>query len=59
MIEEMIMKGESVSCMFETLKAKMCDEYCKFPDKYSVKDNDANYDKLINEMCESCPLNVL
>ena len=59
MIQEMIMKGESVSCIFEKIKSEMCDEYCKFPEKYSVRENDLNYEKLINEVCESCPLNVL
>lgn len=58
-LQDMIADGFSVSCMYETIKAVMCDQYCKYPAQYEVSKDDINYEKMINAVCEHCPLNVL
>lgn len=62
-VDKMIENGDSMSGIYdsvlEIVKAKMCDGYCKYPAEYSVKDNDLNYDRLVDDVCSSCPLNIL
>ena len=36
---------------------KVCDEYCKWPEKYG--DSDEELQKLMDEHCEKCVLNRL
>ena len=36
---------------------KVCDEYCKWPEKYG--DSDEEQDKLMEEHCDKCVLNRL
>ena len=63
LVDHMLQEGGCMSAYYEgvleNVKGRMCDEYCKYPAQYSVKDDDANYDRLVNEVCESCPMNVL
>ena len=62
-VDKMIENGDSMSDMYdamvENIKSRICDGYCKYPTEYSVKDNDLNHDMLANDICSSCPLNVL
>lgn len=51
---------KSVSTIFEEIKCEMCDHYCKYPAIYDTReDSDKEYDKMIKEVCGSCPLNRL
>lgn len=63
LVDHLILEGDSMSAfqdaVLEHVKGRMCDGYCKFPAQYSAKGNDANYEKLLNEVCESCPMNAL
>ena len=62
-VDKMIENGDSMSDMYdavlENVKSRICDGYCKYPAEYSVKDNDLNYDRLVDDVCSSCPLNIL
>ena len=58
-VDRLIEDGFSTEILFEDIKGRMCDNYCKYPMQYKVKDSDANYEKLINDICESCPMNIL
>lgn len=48
---------QTIECIktkkIEKVKEKMCDEYCKYPEK--VKDKDELYED--NTPCTTCPLN--
>ena len=61
-IDSMIEEGDCMSNLMdsvtENVKARICDHYCKYPEKYKVND-DTDIDRMINEVCESCPLNAL
>lgn len=51
---------KSVTEIIEEIKCEMCDQYCKYPDIYNTReDSDEEYDKMIAEVCDSCPLNRL
>lgn len=61
-IDSMIEEGNCMSNLMDAVtgkvKARICDEYCKYPEKYKVK-GDTDIDRMLNEVCESCPMNVL
>ena len=48
-------KHKTVSAILEEVIQSMCDNHCKFPDMYS----EADEDKLYEEHCDKCPLNLL
>ena len=58
MIEEGNCMSNLMDAVTERVKARICDEYCKYPEKYKVE-GDTDIDRMINEVCESCPLNAL
>lgn len=39
----------------EKIKADICDHYCKYPEKYP----DSEYEQMLNDRCEGCPLGKL
>ena len=39
--------------LLETIETEMCDDYCRYPDDY------IDEDKLIEQHCDTCPLNLL
>ena len=45
----------------QELIEKMCDEYCKMPDKYlqMYEDSDLANIAMLNSACADCPLNEL
>ena len=59
LIDALVADGVTTDILFENIKGRMCDDYCKYPLQYKVKDSDLNYDKLISEVCKSCPMNIL
>jgi hypothetical protein len=49
-----------VTGIIEKIKTEICDHYCKYPAIYDTReDSDKEYDKMIAEVCEHCPLNRL
>ncbi len=51
---------KSVTEIIEEIKTEIFDHYCKYPDIYDTReDSDKEYDKMIKEVCGSCPLNRL
>jgi hypothetical protein len=51
---------KSVTGIIEKIKTEICDHYCKYPAIYDTReDSDKEYDKMIAEVCEHCPLNRL
>lgn len=58
MIEEGNCMSDLMDAVTEKVKVRICDEYCKYPEKYKVE-GDTDIDRMINEVCESCPLNAL
>lgn len=64
LIEMMLENGDSVTgwhdAILENVKAQMCDHYCKYPADYKNSDDgDVDYEQMLTDICESCPLNVL
>ena len=59
MMDKMLNEGETVSFVFEEIKSRMCDKYCKYPEQYKVADSDSNWDDMVDEICKDCPLNIL
>lgn len=49
---------EKVTDIFEKIKIDMCDNKCKYPSEYDMKDNE-NWDKIWEDHCEKCSLNLL
>jgi hypothetical protein len=43
----------------EEIKTQICDHYCKYPEQYKVENDDINFDKMIEERCNDCILNLL
>ena len=58
MIEEGCCMSNLMDAVTEKVKARICDHYCKYPEQYKVND-DTDIDRMLNEVCESCPLNAL
>lgn len=46
---------QTVTDILHEVIQKMCDEYCKYPEQYTGEDED----KLYEEKCDNCPLNLL
>ena len=63
LVDGMLTEGVSMSAaqaaVMECVKSRMCDGYCKYPAEYKVKEDDGNYERMIDGVCASCPLNVL
>lgn len=58
MIEEGNCMNNLMDAVTERVKARICDDYCKYPEQYKVN-GDTDIDRMINEVCENCPLNAL
>lgn len=43
----------------EEIKTQICDFYCKYPEQYKVENDDINFDRMIEERCNDCILNLL
>lgn len=41
------------------LKSIICENFCKFPDMYSMTYGDERQDRMHNEVCDVCPLTYL
>ena len=53
-------KQKTVSDIIEEVRSDICDNYCKYSDiNYTREYSDAEYDKMMREQCDSCPLNRL
>ena len=52
------MDDVTVCMLLEQQLEKLCDDYCKWRDKYfsENKDPDIAQDKLCNEKCVDCPI---
>ena len=57
------MGGKKVSVLNELneLAIDVCQNRCKYPEKYDCQDQKENekFKKMINEQCENCPINEL
>ena len=55
------MGGKTVIQIIEDVAGSMCDKYCKYPQKYKKKyqDEDEAHNRMIDEVCEDCPLSKL
>ena len=51
--------GLSIEGQVEAIKSEMCDTRCKYPDQYGISQNDAGWDAMNEEVCNTCPLNAL
>lgn len=62
-IKEMLNTSESITgfseILIEEVKAQICDHYCRYPDEYKTHENDANWEQMIIEKCNDCPLTAL
>lgn len=62
-IKEMINTRETITglneILIEEVKAQVCDHYCRYPDEYKTHENDANWERMIEEKCVDCPLTAL
>lgn len=45
----------TVAGLLSDIAADICNNYCKYPERYSEKE----YERQLNEVCSSCPLNKL
>lgn len=54
------MNDKAITKQLEEIAENICDHYCKYPEKYSIKEKgDDAYDALLNEVCVKCPLNKI
>lgn len=49
-------RQEPVTKIIDDVKVEICDHYCKYTAQYPTQDR---YDKMLDEQCETCPLNRL
>lgn len=49
--------ANSVTEILEEVREDICTNYCKYPAVYG--EGDSEFDRLMHERCESCPLNRL
>lgn len=51
----------TVTQQLEKVKEDICDNYCKYPEKYleKIKDPDKAMNEMWEHICENCPLNKL
>lgn len=42
----------------EELKARICDDYCKYPAEYAMlnEDPEVGHEMMLEEICADCPL---
>lgn len=64
LVDAMLENGDTVTgwhdAILENVKAQICDHYCKYPGEYKHRDDgDIDYEQMLTDVCESCPLNVL
>lgn len=43
----------TISSIIEEVKSSICDNYCRYSSEYE------DYDRMLEEVCSSCPLNRL
>lgn len=61
----MEMEKITVTELIEKICDDICDNYCKKPEEWAKAHNmekiknDPEYETFMNEVCESCPLNLL
>lgn len=41
------------------LREQICDDYCKYSEEIRQAATDKEYEELLSEHCDSCPLNML
>lgn len=63
-IDGMIEEGGCMSDLMDAVtgrvKARICDKYCKYPEGYKrIGDGEVDYEQMLTDVCESCPLNAL
>jgi len=48
----------TITEQFESIKERICDQYCKYPDmaKLAYEDPDEAMERLMHSYCEHCPL---
>jgi len=56
----------SITEIIELVKMDICDNYCKYPDRYGINnydptdlDRDEKFGQMIDEVCDKCPLDRL
>lgn len=53
MSDSILNEKQTASSIIEEVKGSICDNYCKHPSEYK------DWDKMLEEVCSSCPLNRL
>lgn len=43
----------TVTQQLDRIAEEICENYCKYPDQYK------DYDEMLNDVCDGCPLNRL
>lgn len=53
--------GMTIAQILEKAAEEICSKYCKWPDAYNKNgnDNDDEFDRLLCEKCEYCPVHQL
>ena len=64
LVDAMLENGDTVTgwhdAILENVKAQICDHYCKYPEGYKrIEDGVVDYEQMLADVCESCPMNVL
>ena len=52
------MKEPTIAELMNKMAADICDNYCKWPEKYKTEDGDED-GRLYDEKCGDCPLHIL
>lgn len=49
---------ETITNQLETIKEEICDDYCKWPERYRelYEDPDKANERMLTEVCGICPL---
>lgn len=51
---------KTVSEIIDEVRLEICDKHCKYSDiNYTREYSDEEYDKMMEEVCDNCPLNRL
>ena len=53
---------KTVTDIIEEVMVDICDNYCKWPEKYGVDGEDRDPERteqMMEEICDKCPLNLL
>ena len=53
---------KTVTDIIEEVSQDVCDNYCKWPEKYGVDREDCDSERavqMMEEICDKCPLNLL